>query len=115
MRRAWAPSIAIALFAVIQVFGFGFARMEADRAIREGKEAAVAEAEREALRADEAICRIARTNRIATVGFIEAFKVYISAQPPSDPAERAAVLAALDAEIADARLPFPEPCAAFSL
>lgn len=111
----WGPAVAGLVIVLTTSVGFKFTDWRTDEAVQKGREAAVAEATAEARRADDAICRIARTNRQKSVALLEGVKLYIEDQPADDPADRARVLAFLDVQLADAREPFPEPCTRYSL
>lgn len=112
--KGWAPGIAVLVITLISLSGFFFADAKTDHAVKVAKNAAVAEATRESKRADDAICRIARTNRTQSIVLLVAFQDAIVARPNPDPDRQAENVALVEGLLAEARAPFPEPCTRYT-
>lgn len=114
-RRSWTPALAIAFFTLIVILSFGFAKAQADRAIESARHGA----EAEAARADRGICQIAVTNRsniiAGTEGLLSLIRQPIEAESATRTAARQHAIEELERQLAEARKPFPAPCAEYRL
>lgn len=114
IRRSWLTTIVVAAFAVLVAVSFLFADAKADHAVAVAKQEAIRSATAEAARADDAICRIAATNRHQSIVLLEAFEASLQARPNPDPVRQAENVALVDRLLADATAPFPQPCTRYS-
>lgn len=115
IRRSWTTTAVVAAFALLVAASFFFADAKTDHAVNVAR----AEAVKEAARADEGICRIAQSNRVRIIAGTEGLLALIrnpsSAETPERAAARAHAIEVLEAQLADAKSPFPEPCTDYSL
>lgn len=116
-RRRWYNRVAygtLALgYAVALLVAIDQGQDARTKAIRESERRDEA-IEREQTRADDAICRIAASNRTQSIVLLVAFQEAVRARPNENPVRQAENVALVDRLLADARAPFPQPCTRYT-